>query len=363
MTALDTRPIGSSTHDDRPTAPASPDSAATDASKNSSTTTDVVRVDHLKVIFGSVEAVRDVSLTVRPGEIFGLLGRNGAGKTTTISVLAGLLRPTSGSAQVLGMDCSREEPAAAGALALQPQRASLFPRLTVQETLTGWAGLYGNPRPVDELIDALGLREQAKAKAGKLSGGQAQRLLLATALIGRTPLVVLDEPTTGLDPHARRAVWDVVQDMRADGTTFLLSTHAMDEAEEMCDRLALIHRGSLITTGSPTQLIAEHTRGDVVTVRTGDPGLAAALSARFGVETHALAGDSRTTHRFAVSTDRPEDLLAWLRTQPDTDARVRRATVEDVFLQLTGEDPAAAGEPEPDNESRSKGGWKRKASR
>lgn len=332
MTALDTRP-----------APPAYRSHGADAPENrSDARTDVVRIENLKVDFGTVQAVRDISLEVRPGEIFGLLGRNGAGKTTTISVLAGLLRPTAGRAAVLGMDCGKEGPASAGLLALQPQRASLFPRLTVRETLTGWAGLYANPRPVDDLIEALGLTEQANARAGKLSGGQAQRLLLATALVGRTPLVILDEPTTGLDPHARRAVWDVVQEMRADGTTFLLSTHAMDEAEEMCDRLALIHRGSLVTTGRPVDLIADHTDGDVITVRTTDPTLGEQLAAKFAVNLRPLAGDNRNTHRFAVSTSRPTDVLAWLRDIPGTDARSRAATIEDVFLQLTGEDPADA---------------------
>lgn len=293
-------------------------------------------VNGLHVRYGSVEAVRDVSLDVRPGEIFGLLGRNGAGKSTTINALTGLLRPAAGTTRVFGYDPITEGDAVHALLSLQPQQATLFPRITVRETLRTWAALYPDPRDVSQLVEDVALTEQADVRAGKLSGGQEQRLLLATALVGNTPLVVLDEPTNGLDPHARRAVWDVVSRARDEGTTFLLTTHAMAEAEEMCDRIALIHDGRLIAQGTPPELIAEHTVGGVVTVRTQQSRLPEQLEQDWHVSARSLGSRDRWL-RFEVATDDPYALARWVQQRdPGADVRPRPAAIEDVFLALTG---------------------------
>jgi ABC-2 type transport system ATP-binding protein len=309
--------------------------------------------------------VNEVEFTVERGEIYGLLGRNGAGKTSTIAAVTGLLRPAAGSVSVLGrrVEPGRRSSAWLGsALSLQPQKTSLFPRLQVDETLRMWASLYPDPRPVPELIEELGLAEKARTRSAKLSGGQQQRLLLATALVGNTPLVVLDEPTTGLDPHARRDAWAVINRAREGGTTFLLSTHAMAEAEQMCDRLAILHEGRLRTSGTPAQIVRSLTNGSTVTVRMppspqssqSSPSSQAERSAKpaweelvraareeFGAD--AVEAPSGGTPRFSVSTPYPERAVAWFQDRtPDADVRIHRPSLEDAFLTATGKDAAGA---------------------
>lgn len=304
-------------------------------------------VRELTVRYGDFTAVNDVEFTVGRGEIYGLLGRNGAGKTSTIAAVTGLLRPAAGRIDVLGRPVEPGRHSSArlgGALALQPQKTSLFPRLQVDETLHMWASLYPDPRPVPELIEELGLADKARTRAAKLSGGQQQRLLLATALVGNTPLVVLDEPTTGLDPHARRDAWAVINRARAGGTTFLLSTHAMEEAEEMCDRLAILHNGRLRTSGTPAQIVRSLTHGSTVTVRSAQEDLLAAAREEFGADavTAQTRGTTRSgtgggVPRFSVATEQPERAVAWFEERaPAADVRIHRPTLEDAFLAATG---------------------------
>ncbi len=305
-------------------------------------------VSGLTVRYGDFTAVKDVEFTVGRGEVFGLLGRNGAGKTSTIAAVTGLLRPAHGRVRVLGRsvgDGPRGGSWLGGALSLQPQKTSLFPRLTVEETLLMWASLYPDPRPVPALIEELGLAQKARTRAAKLSGGQQQRLLLATALVGNTPLVVLDEPTTGLDPHARRDAWAVINRARAGGTTFLLSTHAMEEAEEMCDRLAILHEGRLLTSGSPARIVDSLTQGSTVTVRSDQEGLAEAARGQFGAEAVQARPGGGGTPRFSVATERPERAVAWFEERaPQADVRVHRPTLEDAFLAATGTEGPRASE-------------------
>ncbi|MGP3975327.1 ABC transporter ATP-binding protein [Streptomyces sp. 8N114] len=294
-------------------------------------------VSELTVRYGDFTAVNNVEFTVGRGEIFGLLGRNGAGKTSTIAAVTGLLRPAGGRISVLGrpVEPGRRSGWLGSALSLQPQKTSLFPRLQVDETLHMWASLYPDPRPVPELIEELGLADKARTRAAKLSGGQQQRLLLATALVGNTPLVVLDEPTTGLDPHARRDAWAVINRARAGGTTFLLSTHAMEEAEEMCDRLAVLHEGRLRTCGTPAQIVRSLTHGSTVTVRSAQEDLIGAAREEFG--TDAVQADPGSTSRFTVAAERPERAVAWFEERaPGVDVRIHRPTLEDAFLAATG---------------------------
>lgn len=308
----------------------------------------ILEVADLRVRYADVEAVAGISFSVAPGEIFGLLGRNGAGKTSTISAIAGLRRPDSGRVRILGEDALARTDVLRASLALQPQQASLFPRLKVRETLETWAALYPAPRDVDALLDEIGLAEKAGARSARLSGGQQQRLLLATALVGDTPVVVLDEPTTGLDPHARHAVWDLIRRAQAGGTTFLLTTHAMAEAEEMCDRLAVMHEGRVVAAGSPTELIARHAPGGVVSVRTEHTDLTDRVRARFGDAMTAVEATGRSGRmRFQVTADDSHATAAWITGLDSTaDVRPRPATLEDVFLRLTGTSPEAGPEQE-----------------
>lgn len=296
-----------------------------------------IEVQELRVRHGDLTAVDGISFSVHPGEVYGLLGRNGAGKTSTISAVAGLLEPWSGECDVLGRRVTMDSPGLRQTLALQPQKANLFPRLRVRETLEMWAELYNKPRPVSTLIDELGLREKAETRVAKLSGGQQQRLLVGTALVGNTPIVVLDEPTTGLDPHARHDVWKIIRGAQATGTTFLLTTHAMDEAEEICDRLAIMHRGQFVTAGIPADLVNEHCPGGVVRIRTSDPGITAALVERFGEKSLVPASETLGRSWLELRVSRPYAVAEQLSAEYEAlDIRPRLSSLEDVFLTLTG---------------------------
>jgi ABC-2 type transport system ATP-binding protein len=191
-----------------------------------------------KTYDGKVEAVRGLSLQIEPGECFGLLGPNGAGKTTTIEILEGLLDPTSGEVTILGHTWKKNQREVREWLGISLQETRLSEKLTVRETIELFASFYREPRSADEVLDDLQLGEKADAMVGKLSGGQRQRLAVATALVGNPRILFLDEPTTGLDPQSRRQLWDIIRNFQRGGGTVLLTTHYMDEAERLCDRLA-----------------------------------------------------------------------------------------------------------------------------
>ena len=205
-----------------------------------------------------VEAVRGIDLEVGEGECFGLLGPNGAGKTTTIEILEGLLEPTSGEVEVLGLRWKTSARQLRQWLGVSLQETRLNEKLTVEETLGLFASFYRHPSPVAEVMAALALNEKASSWVGKLSGGQRQRLAVATALVGAPRLLFLDEPTTGLDPQSRRQLWDVIAGFQRGGGTIMLTTHYMDEAAQLCDRLAIVDHGIIIALGTPTELIARH---------------------------------------------------------------------------------------------------------
>ena len=224
-----------------------------------------VRCDALYKRYGDVVAVDGLSLTVQRGECFGLLGPNGAGKTTTIEILEGLLQPDAGEVEVLGLTWRQHAAELRQRLGIQLQETQLADKLTVAETLRLFRSFYRDGRPVEELLRIVELEGKRDSWVVKLSGGQKQRLALACALTGAPDLLFLDEPTTGLDPQSRRQLWDVLGRFRADGGTVLLTTHYMDEAQALCDRVAIVDRGHVIALGTPQELIAKLTAPRVVT--------------------------------------------------------------------------------------------------
>jgi ABC-2 type transport system ATP-binding protein len=208
-----------------------------------------------KTYDGKVEAVRGLTLAISSGECFGLLGPNGAGKTTTIEILEGLLAPTSGEVTILGQTWATHARELREQLGISLQETRLSEKLTVRETIELFASFYQEPRSAEEVLNRLQLTEKADSWVGKLSGGQRQRLAVATALVGNPRVLFLDEPTTGLDPQSRRQLWDIIRNFQRSGGTVLLTTHYMDEAERLCDRLAIVDHGVIIAEGSPADLI------------------------------------------------------------------------------------------------------------
>jgi ABC-2 type transport system ATP-binding protein len=225
---------------------------------NKPTDQPVLQVENLNIFYGDFQAVKNVSFEVRPGEIFGLLGPNGAGKTSTLSAAEGLVKPTSGTIRVTGYDIGRQPLYARACMGVQLQATSFQPELTVVEIIRLYAGLYGeemsNDR-VNSILSEIKLRDHADKKFGQLSGGQQQRVSLVIATIHNPPLVMMDEPTTGLDPQSRRQLWARIEAMRDKGHGILLTTHSMEEAESLCDRIAIIDHGRIITTDSPQSII------------------------------------------------------------------------------------------------------------
>ena len=236
-------------------------------------------VSDLRKSYGTVEAICGVSFEVREGEVFGLLGPNGAGKTTTVEILEGYRARDSGTASVLGHDPGSAPAALRERIGVVLQHSELSPLLTVLETHTMFAGYYANPRNVGEVVELVGLAEKRDARVKTLSGGQKRRLDLGVALVGNPDLVFLDEPTTGFDPAARRAAWDMIRALRALGTTILLTTHYLDEAQQLADRVAVLRGGEIVRMGTPAELIGDsgvteirfRRDGELVRVETIDP--------------------------------------------------------------------------------------------
>lgn len=224
-----------------------------------------VSCQHLRKSYGPVVAVADVSLTVGRGECFGLLGPNGAGKTTTIEILEGLLAPDAGEVEVLGLRWRSHAPALRQRLGIHLQETQLADKLSVEETLRLFRSFYGRGRTVDELLQIVELEGKRTSRVGGLSGGQKQRLSLACALAGDPDLLFLDEPTTGLDPQSRRQLWTLLQQFRSRGGTILLTTHYMEEAEFLCDRVAIVDHGRIIALGTPKELIGQYGAPRVIT--------------------------------------------------------------------------------------------------
>jgi len=299
------------------------------------TLTTVVEVTAIRKTYGSTIAVDDVSFDVRPGEIFGLIGPNGAGKTTTMECVEGLRAPERGTISVLGLNPIRDVYALQDRIGVQLQEAQLQKRIKVHEAVGLWASLYKRPVDGDRLLDQLGLSEKRNAWFMTLSGGQKQRLFIALALINDPELVFLDELTTGLDPQARRAIWELVRGIRARGKTVFLTTHLMEEAERLCDRVAIIDHGRIIDIGTPEELIRRHAPEQTVVVAT-DTESADAYFKAIAVVDSVTGQDGRFIIRGRGDlVTKVIDCISERRMHV-TDFRTERSTLEDVFLNVTG---------------------------
>jgi ABC-2 type transport system ATP-binding protein len=296
----------------------------------------VIHVGAIRKTYGATVAVDDVSFEVHAGEIFGLIGPNGAGKTTTMECVEGLRTPDRGAITVLGLDPTRDVSMLQERIGVQLQEAQLQKRIKVWEAVRLWASLYTKPVDGDRLIEQLGLGDKRNAWFMTLSGGQKQRLFIALALINDPELLFLDELTTGLDPQARRTIWDLVRSISQRGKTVFLTTHLMEEAERLCDRVAIIDHGRIIDIGSPAELVRRHCPTRTVIVATDDSTAPERFRAISQVESV-----SRQGVRFTIR-GRGDDLvtqvihcLAEHRIQV-IDFRTELPTLEDVFLELTG---------------------------
>jgi ABC-2 type transport system ATP-binding protein len=278
-----------------------------------------VEVTNLRKSYDGLEAVRGISFDLRSGEVFGLLGPNGAGKTTTVEILEGYREPDAGDVTVLGADPRRADARWRQRIGVVPQTGELFPNLTVIEHLELFAGYYAEPRPPREVMALVGLEHKANARTRTLSGGQRRRLDLGIALVGDPELLFLDEPTTGFDPGARRAAWETIRSLRALGKTILLTTHYIEEAQRLADRVAVLRRGEIVAAGTPAELtaaapasrISYRRDGEEVVIETEDP-------------VRALHDLTEEALRDGVRLEALE---------------VHRPTLEDVYLSLTEEEP------------------------
>jgi ABC-2 type transport system ATP-binding protein len=296
----------------------------------------VIEVRRIFKAYGQTIAVHDVSFDVRPGEIFGLIGPNGAGKTTTMECVEGLRRPDRGHISVLSLDPVRDIRRLQHRIGVQLQQAQLQKRITVQEAVDFWASLYERPVDAGRLLDQLGLTEKRGSRFNTLSGGQQQRLFIALALINDPELVFLDELTTGLDPQARRAIWDLVRGIRDRGKTVFLTTHLMEEAERLCDRVAIIERGRIIDIDAPAALVARHCPERTVRLATEDEGAESRFRALAALDSVERDGARLTLRgRGDDLATRVIQCLAEHRIHV-TEFRTELPNLEDVFLKLTG---------------------------
>ncbi len=287
--------------------------------------------------FGPLRAVDGLDLEIRQGECFGLLGPNGAGKTTTIEILEGLQRADSGEVIVLGRRWDREEAELRERIGIQLQETQLYDKLSVEETLSLFRSFYERPLPIDQVIDAVGLGEKRKAWVGKLSGGQKQRLAIACSLVADPELFFFDEPTTGLDPTSRRQVWDILTAIRERGRTVVLTTHYMEEAEKLCDRVAIVDHGKVIAIGTPAALVSSIGGEQIIELATNPVVDEALLESLPGLVRVRASGASIRLTVKELHTALPA-LLSRLRDAgvSVTELLTRHATLEDVFLNLTG---------------------------
>jgi ABC-2 type transport system ATP-binding protein len=301
----------------------------------------VVRVHDLHKSYGRVEAVRGISFDILPGECFGLLGPNGAGKTTTVEILEGLLPPTAGEVEVLGRRWGSDDQEIRERLGVCLQQTALSEKLQVGETLALFRAFYRGGRLPDDVVAEVGLQEKLKARVGTLSGGQKQRLAVACALVGDPELLFLDEPTTGLDPQSRRQLWEIVNGFKRRRRTVVLTTHYMDEAEKLCDRIVVVDHGKVIAQGTPRELIRS-LGGDHVVEITLEEGAGGGLPPEQLQDLPSVRSVHAEAGRLVLTVAEPHLAIPPLLGRVTAKGCVlaslstRHASLEDVFVSLTG---------------------------
>ncbi|MDR2985899.1 MAG: ABC transporter ATP-binding protein [Nocardiopsaceae bacterium] len=290
-----------------------------------------ITVSNLRKSYGDIAAVDGVSFEVSQGEFFGILGPNGAGKTTTLEIIEGLRKPDSGEVQVLGLPAWPRNSGLLPRIGVQLQASSFFERLTAREQIQTFASLYGvGARQADAMLETVGLTDQASQRTERLSGGQAQRLSIACALVHDPELLFLDEPTGALDPQARRNLWDLLRKINTSGRTIVLTTHHMDEAESLCDRVAIMDHGKILKAGPPAALVRELDQPLRISVESGLISTDQAASLTSG----PVSDDGVS---LSIATSDPSQVLAGLaKANALAGLRVTGGTLEDVFLSLTG---------------------------
>jgi len=296
----------------------------------------VIEVSGLSKSYGRIRAVDAVDLNVLEGEIFGLIGPNGAGKTTTMECIEGLRAPDAGRISILALDPRRDRVALLNRIGVQLQEAQLQKRITVREAVGLWSSLYDRPLDGHQLLAQLGIAGKAGARFMTLSGGQKQRLFIALALINDPEVVFLDELTTGLDPQARRAIWDLIRGIRDRGKTVFLTTHLMEEAEKLCDRVAIIDHGRIVDADSPAALVQRHCPERTLLIATDDDGAVEALGRVSGIEQASRDGANVMLEARSIDVMTPVIRCLAERQIVVTDFRTIVPTLEDVFLKLTG---------------------------
>jgi len=297
-----------------------------------------ISVEKLTKRYGDLTAVKDISFEVERGEIFAFLGPNGAGKTTTVEILVGLRKPTSGGATVLGFDIAKDREEIKKRIGVLPQSFNTYDRLTVKENIEYFAGMFDSSPDFDGLIKLVDLEDKKKDQFRNLSGGLKQRLGIAVALVNAPEVVFLDEPTSGLDPKARHGVWRLIENLHDEGKTVFLTTHYMEEAEALADRVGIIHNGKIVALDEKDKLIAEHGKKNMLVLRKADTKAVSAIG-KLGLKANYDESEGDVTihlnHAVAVS-----DIMQTLSTArvSYSELQLKRSSLEDVFLNLTGEE-------------------------
>ena len=308
----------------------------------SSSSPTAIRVEHLSKRYGERVAVADVSFDVRAGSIFALLGPNGAGKTTTVEILEGYRQRDGGSVSVLDLDPARDAARLRHRVGVMPQQGGIYPQLRPLEALRLFASFYSAPRDPEELVRAVGLEDSLGQRYRYLSGGQQQRLSLAIALIGRPELVFLDEPTTGMDPQARRSTWEMIRGLKSAGVTVVITTHLMDEAEQLADDVVIVNHGRVLVRGTPHSLMAA-TGGAQVRFRTNRALDVNRLQERMGLPVR-----SENRSGFVIEQEPSPEVISALAVALEeqhillSELRVGNPSLEEAFLELTGPEAAPA---------------------
>jgi ABC-2 type transport system ATP-binding protein len=297
----------------------------------------VIKVDHLRKSYKDIKAVNDISFRVYEGEIFGMLGPNGAGKTTTMEIVEGIRKADAGSVTVLGIDVKKHPRQVKSNIGVQLQTTSLYPRLSVMEVMSLFASFYPRSASINKLIKLVDLDDCKKKRCKNLSGGQQQRLSIALALVNNPRVIFLDEPTSGLDPQSRHNIWGMIEYVRGKGKSVFITTHYMEEAQRLCDRVAIVDHGKIIATDKPDKLVAQHFQEEAIEFELSQKLDNEVLSAVAGV-TNVVQENGKVT---VYSNTVPVTVSALLDMAKQkgfelTNLYVRRATLEDVFLKLTG---------------------------